>query len=106
MNRNGNHVRPVRYRLECSLAELEVLAGPRADDLDLDLDLDRPLDLAGEAKRTLVQRGADALALFAESYLKHGFEALNGGELQQIVVHVSRLHAHAVSRRPSRPLLG
>ena len=33
-------------------------------------------------------RRADGLALIAESYLKHGAEALKGGERQQIVVHV------------------
>jgi Domain of unknown function (DUF222)/HNH endonuclease len=39
-------------------------------------------------KRSLPQRRADALAKFAESFLKHGYEALSGGERQQIVVHV------------------
>jgi hypothetical protein len=33
-------------------------------------------------------RRADALGALAESFLKHGGEALNGGERQQIVVHV------------------
>ena len=33
-------------------------------------------------------RRADALGVLAESFLKHGAEALNGGERQQIVVHV------------------
>ena len=33
-------------------------------------------------------RRADALAVVAESFLKHGAEALNGGERHQIVVHV------------------
>lgn len=43
---------------------------------------------AAQPKPTLSQRRADALALFAESYLKHGYEALSGGERQQIVIHV------------------
>jgi len=33
-------------------------------------------------------RRADALGVIAESFLKHGIEALNGGERHQIVVHV------------------
>jgi hypothetical protein len=33
-------------------------------------------------------RRADALGMLAESFLKHGFESLNGGERHQIVVHV------------------
>ena len=41
-----------------------------------------------EVKYTLTHRHADALALFAETFLKHGYQALSGGERQQIVVHV------------------
>jgi hypothetical protein len=37
---------------------------------------------------TFPQRRADALAVIAESFLKHGMEALNGGERHQIVIHV------------------
>jgi hypothetical protein len=37
---------------------------------------------------TLSQRRADALALFAETWLSNGYQALGGGERQQIVVHV------------------
>jgi hypothetical protein len=37
---------------------------------------------------TLTQRRADALALFAETFLRDGYKALGGGERQQIVVHV------------------
>jgi len=33
-------------------------------------------------------RRADVLAVIAESFLKHGIEALSGGERHQIVVHV------------------
>jgi hypothetical protein len=48
----------------------------------------------GESLRTTQPRPtrsvlrADALAVVAESFLKHGAEALGGGERQQIVVHV------------------
>ena len=37
---------------------------------------------------TRTARRADALGVLAESFLKHGAEALNGGERHQIVVHV------------------
>ena len=36
----------------------------------------------------IMQYRADTLALFAESFLKHGYEALSGGERQQIVIHI------------------
>ncbi len=36
----------------------------------------------------IMQHRADALALFAESFLKHGYETLSGGERQQIVIHI------------------
>jgi hypothetical protein len=41
-----------------------------------------------EGKSTPAARRADALAVLAESFLKHGAEALSGGERHQIVVHV------------------
>ena len=37
---------------------------------------------------TLSQRRADALALFAETWLSNGYQALGGGDRYQIVVHV------------------
>lgn len=37
-----------------------------------------------------VARRADAFAVLAESFLKHGAESLGGGERQQIVVHVDQ----------------
>jgi len=40
------------------------------------------------ARPSLSSRRADALAMVAESFVKHGAEALNGGERHQIVVHV------------------
>jgi hypothetical protein len=48
-------------------------------------------------------RRADALGVLAESFLRHGAEALNGGDRQQIVVHVDAetlraSNAPAVSR--------
>ncbi len=63
---------------------VDVSAATPVDDFDGSGDFDS----TGDSKRTTPQRRADALALFAESYLKHGFEALSGGERQQIVVHV------------------
>jgi hypothetical protein len=44
---------------------------------------------------TCASRRADALGVLAESFLKHGAEALKGGERHQIVVHVD----HAALRR-------
>jgi hypothetical protein len=41
-----------------------------------------------EERPTPAARRADALGVLAESFLKHGAETLNGGERQQIVVHV------------------
>jgi hypothetical protein len=57
----------------------------------------QPMDSSGAAilvsldtpeKPPLAARRADALGRIAESFLKHGAEALNGGERHQIVVHV------------------
>lgn len=42
-----------------------------------------------QARPDIRQRRADALALLAESYLKHGAEEMNAGDRSQIVVHVS-----------------
>ena len=42
-----------------------------------------------EARPDIRQRRADALALLAESFMKHGTEEMNGGDRNQIVVHVS-----------------
>jgi hypothetical protein len=68
----------------------DVSAATPVDNFDAtgDFDGSGDFDAKGYSKRTTPQRRADALALFAESYLKHGFEALSGGERQQIVVHV------------------
>jgi hypothetical protein len=44
--------------------------------------------LSGINPVTPAARRADALAVMAESFLKHGAAALNGGERHQIVVHV------------------
>ncbi len=48
----------------------------------------------------LSARRADAVVVLAESFLKHGAEALNGGERQQIVVHVDAEALRA--REPGR----
>jgi hypothetical protein len=49
--------------------------------------VNQPCDSADE-RPSYAARRADALGVLAESFLKHGGEALNGGERQQIVVHV------------------
>ena len=51
----------------------------------------KPPDVSAETSEprpTLSVRRADALAVMAESFVKHGAEALNGGDRHQIVVHV------------------
>ena len=61
-----------------------------------------PLPLSAETRDATPRtaRRADALGVLAESFLKHGAEALNGGERQQIVVHVdyATLRQHASGR--------
>lgn len=50
-----------------------------------------PADVSAETYKTRPtpsMRRADALAVMAESFLKHGAEALSGGDRHQIVVHV------------------
>jgi hypothetical protein len=44
--------------------------------------------ITAEPRPTRSVRRADAVAVVAESFLKHGAEAFSGGERQQIVVHV------------------
>ncbi len=41
-----------------------------------------------DERPTRAARRADALAVLAETFIKHGGAALNGGERHQIVVHV------------------
>lgn len=45
-------------------------------------------ETSSEDRPTPAARRADALGILAESFLKHGPEALSGGERHQIVVHV------------------
>jgi hypothetical protein len=47
-----------------------------------------PVTLDSDERPSYAARRADALGVLAESFIKHGSEALNGGERQQIVVHV------------------
>lgn len=73
-------------------------------DLPLPLDCKEHVHVSAETlsddRPTPAVRRADALGLLAESFLKHGPEALNGGERQQIVVHVDAesLHAREAAR--------
>ncbi|NJD31272.1 MAG: DUF222 domain-containing protein [Gammaproteobacteria bacterium] len=57
-----------------------------------------------QVKCSFAARRADALGLLAESFLKHGAEALNGGERHHIVVHVDANSLQA--REPGRCELG
>ena len=45
-------------------------------------------DSDAEERPSRAARRADAFAVLAESFLKHGGQALSGGERHQIVVHV------------------
>jgi hypothetical protein len=63
---------------------------PLPDDCQNDLHVSaetRSAPLVGEVQ-TMSARRADAVVVLAESFLKHGAAALNGGERHQIVVHV------------------
>jgi hypothetical protein len=61
---------------------------------------DLSAEVLSESRPTPAARRADALALLAESFLRHGPEALSGGERHQIVVHVDAesLHARVAGR--------
>ncbi len=76
--------------LEAAVRELPLPPHPLHCEAGLHVSAETlPRDLSGEVP-TMSARRADALALLAESYLKHGAEALNGGERHQIVVHVDQ----------------
>ena len=68
------------------LATDEVRRRPAACDADASAATDHPG--SSDEPPTLSQRRADALALFAETWLSHGYLPLAGGDRQQIVVHV------------------
>ena len=75
----------LRARLTAETGALLVKALEQATE-----DLPRPsvsLDVSAETP-SLSQRRADALGFFAETWLSNGYQALGGGERQQIVVHV------------------
>jgi hypothetical protein len=57
-------------------------------------------ETSAEDRPSTAARRADALGVLAESFLKHGPEALNGGERHHIVVHVDSetLHAREAGR--------
>ena len=52
-------------------------------------------ETSAEDRPSTAARRADALGVLAESFLKHGPEALNGGERHHIVVHVDAAVLHA-----------
>jgi len=70
-------------------------------EIPLPNDCERVLDGSAEPSKTShAARRADALVVVAESFLKHGPAALNGGERHQVVVHVDVETLHA--REPGR----
>ena len=93
---DGSLVLKARLPAEAGTLLLRALEAADADAPLADIATDS--DISAEAPRTA--RRADALGVLAESFLKHGAEALNGGERQQIVVHVdyATLQQHASGR--------
>ncbi|HQR48390.1 MAG TPA: DUF222 domain-containing protein [Steroidobacteraceae bacterium] len=71
---------------------VHVSAETSRDDIDL---YGVSAETFSEDRPTPAARRADALGVLAESFLKHGPEALNGGERHQIVVHVDAESLHA-----------
>jgi hypothetical protein len=94
---DGSLVLKARLPAEAGTLLLRALEAAEADaplpDVATDPDvaeLRSSLPLSAETRDATPRtaRRADALGVLAESFLKHGAEALNGGERQQIVVHV------------------
>jgi hypothetical protein len=52
-------------------------------------------ETSADDRPSTAARRADALGVLAESFLRHGPEALNGGECHHIVVHVDAESLHA-----------
>ena len=115
---DGSLVLKARLPAEAGMLLLKALEGAKSDlplpPKDCEPNLDVPAGTSGTLQRSraptippTAQR-ADALALVAESFLKHGAEALNGGERHQIVIHVDeetlRERAAGSQRVRTRPL--
>ena len=58
---------------------MEDIPGPGASDVSREI---------ADKKPSFPMRRADALGLIAESFIKHGIEALSGGDRHQVVIHV------------------
>ena len=95
---DGSLVLKARLPAEAGMLLLKALEVAKSDlplpPKDCEPNLDVPAGTSGTLQRSrapaippTAQR-ADALALVAESFLKHGAEALSGGERHQIVIHV------------------
>jgi 5-methylcytosine-specific restriction endonuclease McrA len=87
----------IRLRLPGEQGSLLLKALDAADEQTLQ---DVPAGTTEGARPSFAKRRADAIATLAESFLKHGAEALTGGERQQIVVHVD--HSTLVQRQAGR----
>jgi hypothetical protein len=92
---DGSLVLKARLPAEAGTLVLRALEAADADVPLPDVSAETPCEESPRAARR-----ADALGVLAESFLKHGAEALNGGERQQIVVHVHHgtLRQHASGR--------
>ncbi len=85
----------LKARLPAEIGALLMKAFGRCDGGDLDARRSRGTRKVNDAhpepsdeRPTRAARRADALAVLAETFIKHGAVALNGGERYQIVVHV------------------
>jgi hypothetical protein len=100
---DGSLALKARLPAEAGTLLLRALEAAEADAPMPDVAGLRPsLPLSAETRNDTPRtaRRADALGVLAESFLKHGAESLNGGERQQIVVHVdyATLRQHASGR--------
>ncbi len=95
---DGSLVLKARLPAEAGMLVLKALEAAKSElplpPEDCEVSFDVPAGTSGTFQRSLAPKipptaqRADALALVAESFLKHGAEALTGGERHQIVIHV------------------
>ncbi len=95
---DGSLVLKARLPAEAGMIVLKALEAAKSElplpREDCEVSFDVPAGTSGTFQRSFAPKipptaqRADALALVAESFLKHGAEALTGGERHQIVIHV------------------
>jgi hypothetical protein len=95
---DGSLVLKARLPAEAGMLVLKALEAAKSElplpPEDCEVSFDVPAGTSGTFQRSFAPKipptaqRADALALVAESFLKHGAEALSGGERHQIVIHI------------------